>query len=288
MILYLISLVFGSIIFLSMNTLFLFNDHTAKFHNKYRQLHKDIPPQIDLKERFCMFLDVIKAPDQFSRLVDEQKVIWSGIQKTHHQYVSFRWLLILVGVFLGALMIGFGFKELVRSLLSITLVLLFALGPNLYLQHRIRVRTKELERSLPDFLDMLTLIIEAGSGFVPALKRMNNGITGVLGETMKRVLIQMDLGFSRREALRGITNRVPSSDLAHFVEAIILSERLGTSLAKTMRVQAKLLRTRTRQRAEVKAQTAPIRIIPALVFFFLPSLLLIYLAPPIINFLLRR
>ncbi len=72
------------------------------------------------------------------------------------------------------------------------------------------------------------------------------------------------------------------------MEAILLSERLGTSLARTMRVQADMLRTRRRQRAEVKAQTAPIRIIPALVFFFLPSLLLIYLAPPIINFLFRR
>ncbi len=202
MILYLISIVFGSIIFLSVITIFSIDDHTAKIHNKFRHFHKDIPPPIEWKERFCKFLDVIEVPDQFSRLVDEQKVIWSGIRITHHQYVSFWWLLILVGVFMGVLVIGFGFKELVRSLLSITLVLLFALGPNLYLQHRIRVRIKEVERSLPDFLDMLTLIIEAGLGFVPALKRMNNGIAGVLGVEIRRVLIQMDLGFSRREALR--------------------------------------------------------------------------------------
>lgn len=85
-----------------------------------------------------------------------------------------------------------------------------------------------------------------------------------------------------------LVKRIPSSDVEHFVEAINLSEHLGTSLARTLRVQANLLRTRRRQCAEVKAQTAPIRIIPALVFFFLPSLLLIYLAPPIINFLFRR
>jgi tight adherence protein C len=85
-----------------------------------------------------------------------------------------------------------------------------------------------------------------------------------------------------------LAKRIPSGDVEHFVEAILLAERLGTSLARTMRIQSSLMRTRRRQRAEVQAQTAPIRIIPALVFFFLPSLLLIYLAPPIINFLLRR
>ena len=111
---------------------------------------------------------------------------------------------------------------------------------------------------------------------------------GALGEEMRGALIQIELGFSRQEALEDLTKRIPSSDVNQFVEAILLSERLGTSLARTLRVQSNLLRTRRRQRAEVKAQTAPIRIIPALVFFFLPSLLLIYLAPPIINFLLRR
>jgi len=100
--------------------------------------------------------------------------------------------------------------------------------------------------------------------------------------------MRMDLGFSRQEALREMTDRIPYSNLDQFVEAIILSERLGTSLAKTLRVQAKMLRTGRRQRAETRAQTAPIRIIPALVFFFLPSLLLIFLAPPILNLLLRR
>ena len=110
----------------------------------------------------------------------------------------------------------------------------------------------------------------------------------MLNKEVEVALLQIELGFSQREALQELAWRVPSPDVKSFVEAILLSERLGTSLARTMRVQASLLRSRRRQRAEVKAQTAPIRIIPALVFFFLPSLLLIYLAPPIINFLLRR
>ncbi len=253
-----------------------------------KYLYVDISPANEWKERFREFLKVIKVPSQISQLVDEQEMIWSGLQMTHHQYVSCWWLLILAGSILILVLIGFGFGGLIRGVFLTILVLLFALGPYLYLRHRIRYRTKKLEKSLPDLLDMLTLIIEAGLGLIPALRRIDGCFTGLLRDELRQVLIRMDLGFSRREALREITNRVPSSNLNHFVEAILLSERLGTSLAKTMRVQANMLRARRRQQAEIQAQTAPIRIIPALVFFFLPSLLLIYLAPPIINFLLRR
>ena len=69
------------------------------------------------------------------------------------------------------------------------------------------------------------------------------------------------------------------------MDAILISDRLGTSRARTIRIQAGLSRERRRQRAENQTRPTPIRIIPALVFFFLPGLLLIYLAPPIINFL---
>jgi tight adherence protein C len=241
----------------------------------------------DWKERFRENLIVVKVPHKINHLVDEQELFWSGIQMTQHQFVSCWWLLILVGSILVLLMIGFGFRGFIGYIFLIILILLCALGPYLYLRLRIEVRTKELEKSIPDLLDMLTLAIEAGLGFIPALRRIQDFFIDVLGDELRRVLIQMDLGFSKQEALKELTNRLPSSNLNHFVEAILLSERLGTSLAKTMRVQANMLRARRRQKAEIQAQTAPIRIIPALVFFFLPSLLLIYLSPPIINFLLR-
>ena len=268
-------------------TLFSIDDHKAKIVIKSRYLPGDSQAKYPWKERFLRFLEVISVPDPIDQIVDNDKVIWAGIQMTHNQYVSFWWLMNIVGTLLGFLVMWLGFGNLWASLVIIFLLLSIVFGPYLYLHQRIQARKKEVERSLPDFLDMLTLNIEAGIGFGPALKRINNGISGVLKEEISRTLIQMDLGFTRKEALGELANRVPSMDLAHFVEAILISERLGTSLARTMRVQANLLRSRRRQRAEVHARTAPIRIIPALVFFFLPGLLLIFLAPPIINFLIR-
>ena len=286
--LYLISIIFSLIIFMVLITLISLEDQKAKYRIQARFLDQETPEAISWIKRINPLLDAVKIPDFLTQFVDQQTVIWSGIQMTHHQFTAFWWLLNVAGVILGALLIGLGFADRVGSLLTFVVVLFFAIGPYLYLKFRIRERQRAVERSLPDFLDMLTFTVEAGLGLVPALQRVSKGFSGPLGEEMSQALVQIDLGFSRREALNGLANRIPSPDVEQFVEAILLSERLGTSLARTMRVQASLLRTRRRQRAEVKAQTAPIRIIPALVFFFLPSLLLIYLAPPIINFLLRR
>lgn len=286
LILYLVSIIFGLIIFLVLISLISIEDQKAKIRIQFRLLSQDAPPPLTWKRRLIPYLDDIRLPDRISQIVDEQTVIWSGIQMTHHQFIVFWWLLSLMEVILGLIIIGIG--DLIGGLLSFAMILFLAVGPYLYLKYRVRERQRAVERSLPDFLDMLTFTVEAGLGLVPALKRVSKGFMGVLGEEMRKALVQIELGFSRREALDELGKRIPSSDVQQFVEAILLSERLGTSLARTMRVQANLLRTRRRQRAEIKAQTAPIRIIPALVFFFLPSLLLIYLAPPIINFLFRH
>jgi len=283
-----IAIVFGLVIFVVLISLIYFDDHRAKIRLRLKFLGGEEQSNNPWKTRYLTFLDAIPIPDLFTHLMDEQILIWSGIQMTYQQLLASWWLLSLLGVILGAISIGLASEFLLMDLIGFALVLLLTIGPYLYFKFRIRERERMIERSLPGFLDMLTFTIEAGLGLVPALKRVSKGEKSTLGEELRRSLIQVELGFSQREVLNELVTRIPSSDVKHFVEAILLSERLGTSLARTMRVQANLLRTRRRQRAEVKAQTAPIRIIPALVFFFLPSLLLIYLAPPIINFLFRR
>ena len=288
MILYFVSIVLGLIIFLSLLALFSIDDHKANIRFKLVNYQEETPEHLELKDRFRAFLDEINVPNQMSRLVGEREVAWSGIRMTYHQFLSGWWLSIQTVIFFVIFAYVFCDREPVWIIILLSLTLVIFLAPILYLKHQIRVRIRCIEKSLPDFLDILTLVIEAGLGFIPALKRISGSISGLLKGEIEGVLIRMDLGFSRQEALREMTNRVPYSNLHQFVEAIILSERLGTSLAKTLRVQAKMLRTRRRQRAETMAQTAPIRIIPALVFFFLPSLLLIYLAPPILNLLMRR
>lgn len=198
---YLISINCGLIIFLCVISLISMIDHKAKIRNKVKYLYVDLSSPNKWKEQFWKLLKVINVPHKLNHLIDEQEIIWSGLQMTHHQFFSFWWLLILVGSILVLLLIGFGLGGPIGSIFLISLALLYVLGPYLYLRHQIRVRTRNFEKSLPDLLDMLTLIIEAGLGLIPALRRINGCFSGLLGDELRRVLIRIDLGFSRREAL---------------------------------------------------------------------------------------
>jgi tight adherence protein C len=286
--LYLIALFFSVLILIILLALDNIFDQRARIRIQKRLSFDEGRPLISPEKHILSILDDFSAPDFFSGLVDENIVIWSGIPLNHQQFTSLWWLVSLMGLIAGVILAVLSSQVPLGSLLGAILVLFPLVSPYLLLKYRILRREREVEKALPNFLDMLTFTVEAGLGFVPALQRVTRAISGVLGEELQRVLVRFDLGFSKQEALGELVERLPSTSVEHFVEAILLSERLGTSLARTLRVQATLLRLRRRQRAEVQAQTAPIRIIPALVFFFLPSLLLIYLAPPIINFLFRR
>ena len=285
---YLIAIIFGMLILVVLVTLIQLDDPGARMRLHSRLLRAERPIGISIRQRILPLLDAVPVPGCFRNLADSQTVTWAGIPFTEDQYKSAWWLTSWLGLFLWALSAVLTSNSLAGTLLGFLLFLAGFAGPHTILQRRIRIRRRIVERALPDFLDMLTFTVEAGMGLVPAIKRVASGFEGVFSKELELALLQIDLGYSQREALQELARRLPSRDVEHFVEAILLAERLGTSLARTMRIQSNLLRTRRRQRAEVQAQTAPIRIIPALVFFFLPSLLLIYLAPPIINFLLRR
>lgn len=229
----------------------------------------------------------IPYPRFLSGIIPERLLMWSGIKITPRFFYPTWWMsVILVSTLtVGFLFIGAGDLFLAGILL---LLICTAVGPYLVVKYLNQRRKLELESSLADYLDLLSLTLEAGFGLLPALQRINQGYSGVLGEIMRGVVFQIDLGYSKADALKSLVSRAPSDDLRQFVDAVLLSERLGTSLARTIRIQAGLSRERRRQRAEIKARTTPIRIIPALVFFFLPGLLLIYLAPPIIKFLILK
>ena len=287
--LYLLTVVFCGIIFIVLLAVRTLKDHQAVIRARHRLKmgEKRDDEYRTWRDRLSALLQVVRVPSFLDPILDESDVIHAGIIYSRSQYLALWWLLILSGSLLTIGMMFWTSMSLSGMLLGAVLILLPAVSPYLYLMWRIRKRERAIARALPDFLDILTFTVEAGLGFVPALRRVCDGYSGLLSRELNRVLVRMELGFSKRQALEELKDRLPSSDIDQLVEAILLSEQLGTSLARTLRIQANLLRTRRRQRAEAKAQTAPIRIIPALVFFFLPSLLLIYLAPPIINFLFR-
>ncbi len=167
-------------------------------------------------------------------------------------------------------------------------VVFAALGfmlPALWLGQKIRSRKQSVIRSLPDALDLLTICVEAGLGFDQSMQKVAEKWDDDLSRAFARVLHEIRLGKSRREALRDLANRLDVSDVTSFVAAVIQAEQLGVSIAKVLRIQSDQLRVRRRQRAEEKAHQAPVKMLFPMVFLIFPAIWIVLLGPALLQVL---
>jgi tight adherence protein C len=158
----------------------------------------------------------------------------------------------------------------------------FVLGyflPELWLRSKIGRRQDEIVKSLPDCLDLLTICVEAGLGFDAAMGKVNEKWDNELAAGFGRVLQEIRLGKTRREALRSMSERMEVSDVTSFVAAVLQAEQLGVSMGKILRIQSDQMRVRRRQRAEQKAHQAPIKMLFPMALFIFPTIWLVLLGP---------
>lgn len=148
-------------------------------------------------------------------------------------------------------------------------------------QHKKRQR--EILKSLPDVLDLLTISVEAGLGFDQALTKVVEKAKGPLAEELAKTLQEIQYGKNRRDALRDLSTRLQVDALTQLVNALLQADRLGIGIAQVLRVQAEDLRMRRRQYAEERAMKAPVKLLFPLIFFVFPSLFVILLGPAAIN-----
>jgi tight adherence protein C len=157
--------------------------------------------------------------------------------------------------------------------------------PVLWLSSQISRRKNSIIKSLPDALDLLTVCVEAGLGFDAAMQKVTEKWKDDLAMAFARVLQEVRLGKTRREALRDMADRMEVTDVTSFVAAIIQADQLGVSIAKVLRIQSDQMRVRRRQRAEEKAHQAPIKMLFPMVFLIFPSLYIVLLGPAVLQVL---
>jgi tight adherence protein C len=104
-----------------------------------------------------------------------------------------------------------------------------------------------------------------------------------LSEELRLVNLEMRVGKSRLDALRALSARTGVDDIKSLVAMLIQTERFGTSIAQSLRIHSDSLRTKRRQRAEEAAAKTPVKMVPVLVFFIFPALLVVILGPAIIT-----
>jgi len=144
-------------------------------------------------------------------------------------------------------------------------------------------RQDEIQLSLPDVLDTLTIAVEAGQGFDAALAQVSrNGRGPIVGEAA-RVLQEMRIGKSRTEALRSMAARTTVPELKGFASAVVQASDLGVPVGNVLREQAREMRVRRRQRAEEQAQKVPIKILFPTLFCLFPALFVVVIGPGVLN-----
>jgi len=171
------------------------------------------------------------------------------------------------------------------SILLFALVLGFVI-PEGWLLWRIQVRQHRLRQGLPDGLDLLVICVEVGLGLDQALLRVSQELRIVhpeLSEELQMVNLEMRVGKTRLEALRELARRTGLEEIKGLVAMLIQTERFGTSVAQSLRVHSDDLRTRRRQRAEELSAKTTVKMVPPLVLFVFPALMIVTLGPAVIT-----
>ncbi len=184
--------------------------------------------------------------------------------------------LLLAGVIGG---VGFGLSTPMKLVVGVGCAVLGYFAPNIWLYNTGVKREEVMRKAVADALDLLTISVEAGLAFDAALSRVAKNSEGPLAEEFSRVLQEMQLGMSRSDALRALSDRSELTDLKGFATAMVQADAFGIPIGQVLRVQSKEVRTKRRQRAEEKAQQVPVKILFPLIFFILPTLFIIVIGP---------
>ncbi len=163
--------------------------------------------------------------------------------------------------------------------LALPLMILGFMLPSMWLGSQVKQRQKAIQKALPDAIDLLTVCVEAGSGFDASLARVVQKRHDPLAEELERLLADLRMGRVRRDALKDLADRTGVIDVQSFVSALIQADLLGVGLVKVLRVQSDQMRQQRRLRAEGEALKAPIKMLFPMIFLIFPAVYIVILGP---------
>jgi len=221
--------------------------------------------------------------DDFRNSLDKQLGLagdWLGL--TPEEYVSLSIVSFVGGLFFGAV---FGVLTGIGGLLIAICGPLFASFPYLLISGEAQRRLKQVNRGLPFTVDLMALAMSAGLDFPGAIRQVvekASDSTDALVEEFTRVLQELQLGRTRKQALVDFMNRVPSDQVTEFVNAVIQAEERGNPVADVLQIQAGIARMRRSVRAEELAAKAGVAMVGPL-FLLFGCIMLLVVAPMILK-----
>jgi tight adherence protein C len=155
--------------------------------------------------------------------------------------------------------------------------------PLAIVQRQARQRLDTVDRSLPDLIDLLCVMVEAGLSFPASLRMASEQFGPPLSDELRLTLQEQTMGLSVAEALSHMADRADTPAMKSFVRAMSQGEKMGISTGQIMRNLSGEMRNRRRARAEEKAQKTPVLMLFPLVFLIFPAMFIILMTPAVIN-----
>lgn len=156
---------------------------------------------------------------------------------------------------------------------------------DIWLKDRISTRRKQIKAKLPFLLDMLTLSVEAGLEFTAAVAKIAAKMpASPLRDELTIFLRQMQLGMSRKEALRALADRANVQQVNSMVSALIQAADMGSSIGSALRTQSEIMSADRFLEAEKKGAEATQKMLLPMVIFIIPAVMLVILGPMLVTF----
>jgi tight adherence protein C len=225
---------------------------------------------------------IVKSPFfDVPRKTAGEQILMAGFDQLidEYQFVSVQVLLFMFGLFFAVT-----FSIMKQPFLGIIFLAVLYLYPKIWIKGIVRRRHHEIQKALPNVLDLLTLSVEAGKDFLTSLRDiLARRRRDALGEELERTFREIQLGKQRRVALKELSKRVQQPDLSNVLNSIVQADELGVSIGQILRIQGDQLRGKRFNRAEKLANEAPVKILFPLVLFILPSVIIILMGPLILK-----
>jgi tight adherence protein C len=151
--------------------------------------------------------------------------------------------------------------------------------PAVVIKGRGKRRLEDIDKELPELIDLLIATIEAGMGLGGSLTLVANRLQGSLGDEIRLTIRQQNLGISTSEALEDMLERCESLSMRSFVRTVVRGESMGLSIAPILRELTTDMRRRRRQAAQERMHKAPVKILFPLMFLIMPALMIVLFYP---------
>lgn len=222
------------------------------------------------------------------RITEERiatKLVSSGLahRMTANGYLALKVVLAAAGVIVGGLLGVLVGTTMTALLLGALLGFVAFVVPDLVAGSKTKTRRAEMQRQLPDALDVIAVSVEAGLGFDAALAKVGDHMSGPLVDELTLVLGELRIGEARTVALRKMAERVDLPEITSVVNSLIQAEQLGSPLGRMLRVQAQESRNRRQMAAEEQAMKAPVKMLVPTVLFIFPAMFVVILGPALIE-----